>query len=403
MSHLRSSISSGLNHARCTWLFFTLLGASSAAAQFKPHPWVLSANESKIDLTTGASRVSGPAGNDSLTLLDFTQFPPSVTHLPKISNSVLGPPSNVAITPDGRWAFVSDSIRLDPASPGKWLPNRFIHILDLSSTPPRVVGQGESGEQPSGLAITPNGRMLLAANRAGGSVTAFRFADGRLEKLAEISLGLPADEVSDVAMAPDGRRAFVSVRLRGHLRELKIDGEAVTATERKFSAYGRPYRVQVTPDNALVLTAGEGFGNGADTDLLSIIDLAANPPRTTDYVPLGRAPETLELSPDGRWLVAVLMNGSNLAPTDTHRGDQGQIVVLEREGRSFKRRQTLSVGPIPEGAIFTPDGRHVVVQCHPEKRLWLFEVTRSGLRDTGKRIDVPGMPSGLGTLARGSR
>ncbi len=403
MSHLRSSNSSGLTRSRWTCILFNLLGVFSAVAQSKPHAWVLSANESKIDLTTGAARVSGPAGSDSLTLLDFTKFPPSVTHLPKISNSVLGPPSNVAITPEGRWAFVADSIRLDPTSPGKWLPNRFIHILDLSSTPPRVVGQGESGDQPSGLAITPNGRMLLAANRAGGSVTAFRFAEGRLEKLAEISLGLPADEVSDVGMAPDGRRAFVSVRLRSHLRELKIEGETVTATERKFSSYGRPYRVQVTPDNALVLTAGEGFGNGADTDLLSILDLEANPPRTTDYIPLGRAPETLELSPDGRWLVVVLMNGSNLAPTDPHRGNHGQIVVLEREGRSFKRRQTLSVGPIPEGAIFTPDGRHVVVQCHPEKRLWLFEVTRSGLRDTGKRIEVPGMPSGLGTLARGRR
>lgn len=385
------------------WGFSLMLAAhlSCAGAQSAAPQWVLSANESKIDLITGSSRVVGPAGNDSLTLLNFAEFPPTVLHLPHISNTVLGPPSNVAITPDGHWAFVSDSVRLDPDHPGKWLPNRFIHVLDLSSNPPKIVGQGESGDQPSGLAITPDGRMLLAANRAGGSVTAFRFASGKLETLSEIQIALPADEVSDIGMAPDGRHAYASVRLRGYLREFEIQGEKVTATERKFSAYGRPYRVQVTPDNALVLTAGEGFGNGADTDLLSIIDLGATPPKTADYVKLGRAPETLELSPDGRWLVVVLMNGSNLAPNDNFRGQNGQIAVLERKGRSFIKRQTLDVGPIPEGAIFTPDGKHVVVQCHPEKRLWLFDVTGQGLRDTGRRIEVPGMPSGLGTLARG--
>ncbi|MBI1839326.1 MAG: hypothetical protein HYR88_00545 [Verrucomicrobia bacterium] len=370
-------------------------------ARSAAHQWVLSANESKLDLITGVSRVVGPEGNDSLTLMDFAQVPPSVVHVPHVSNTVLGPPSNVSITPDGRWALVSDSIRLDPANPGKWIPSRFIHVFDLAQSPPRRVGQGESGEQPSGLAIAPNGRLVLAANRAGGSVTAFRFAEGRLEKIQEIALALPADEVSDVAISADGHRAFASVRLRGYLRELRIEGESVTATERKFSAYGRPYRIQLTPDGALALTAGEGFGNGGDIDALSIIDLTATPPRTAEHVPLGRAPETVELSPDGRWLAAVLMNGSNLAPGDPFHTDHGQIVLLERSGKSFRKHQTIDVGPIPEGAIFTPDGRHLVVQCHPEQRLWVFEVSKRGLKDTGLRISVPGRPSGLGTIARG--
>lgn len=376
--------------------------ASQSTALAAAHQWVLSANEAKLDLSSGVSRVVASEGNDSLTLLDFAQFPPSVVHLPHVSNTVLGPPSNVSITPDGHWALVSDSIRLDPANPGKWLPNRFIHVLDLSKSPPQRVGQGEAGDQPSGLAIAPNGRLVLVANRAGGSVSVLRLTGGHLERLNEIILALPADEVSDVTISADGRRAFVSVRLRGYLRELLIDGENVTATERKFSAYGRPYRIQLTPDGALALTAGEGFGNGSDTDALSIIDLSSAAPHTAGYVLLGRAPETIELSPDGRWLAAVLMNGSNLPPGDSFHTDHGQIVLLERSGKTFKKRQIVDVGAIPEGAIFTPDGKHLVVQCHPEQRLWIFSVSSRGLKDTGQRIAVPGRPSGLGTIARPS-
>ena len=360
--------------------------------------WVISANEGKIDLSSGTRRVLREAPPDTVTLLDFAQFPPSVRHLTNISNTVLGPPSNVAITPDGRFALIADSVRLDSSNTNGYRPARRLHLLDLVAEPPRVVAEGEAGEQVSGVCVAPNGRTVLVANRASGSVSVLRLEGASLRTLAEIPLALPVDEVSDVAITPDGRRAFVSVRERGHLRELILDGEKVTATSRKFSTYGRPYRVLVTPDSQLVLTAGEGAGNGGDKDALTVIDLTADPARATDFIALGTGPETLDLSPDGKLLIAVIMNGSNLLPTDPWRTEHGQIVLLERSGKTFKRRQVMEVGRIPEGAVFTPDGRHVVVQSHPERKLWILDVTRSGLVDSGLRIDVPGMPSGLSSM-----
>ena len=70
---------------------------------------VLSGNEAKIDLASGTAVVLPDAPPDSLSILDFSTFPPKVTHLDNVQNSVIGPPSNIAITPDERLALVASS------------------------------------------------------------------------------------------------------------------------------------------------------------------------------------------------------------------------------------------------------------------------------------------------------
>lgn len=378
-----------------TWVLLSSLLTTNLSVA-RPQ-WVISGNENKIDLASGVTRTVPNAALDSLSLLDFSQFPPSIQHLTNISNSVLGPPSNIAIHPDGTLALIADSIQLDPANPEKWIPAHRIHVLDLKQHPPRVIQEVEAGTQPSGLSFSPDGHLALVANRAGGSVSVLSVdsKQASVRVVGEVLLAQPADEVSDVAFTPDGKKAFVSVREKNLLRELLIQGTTVTATTRKFSTYGRPYRVLVTPDGGLLLTAGSGAGNGPDVDAMTVIDLDAKPARTTDLVRIGFSPESIELSPDGRWLVAVMMEGSNLPPEDPARSERGWIVLLERKARTFEVRQRVPVGRIPEGAAFSPDGKHLVVQCHPDRKLWIFDVTRSGLRDTGIRLDVPGMPSGI--------
>ena len=71
--------------------------ASPASAQI-----IISGNENKIDLTSGAPKVIPPLAPDSISILNFSTFPPSVQHIRDIPNSVIGPPSNIAITPDRR-------------------------------------------------------------------------------------------------------------------------------------------------------------------------------------------------------------------------------------------------------------------------------------------------------------
>jgi DNA-binding beta-propeller fold protein YncE len=356
---------------------------------------VISGNENKIELTSGAPKVIKPNAPDSISILDFSKFPPSVEHLTDVPNSVVGPPSNIAITPDRTLALVANSLKADPTNPTNWLPENFVHIVDLTARPARVIGKVTTGRQPSGLSIKPNGKLAIVANRADGTVSVLSIRGREVSPVQTVTVCLPAESASDVAISPDGKLALVSAQKGSYLAVLKISGETVTATGEKLSAYGQPYRVVITPDGELAVTAGQGYGNGMDRDAITVIDLKSKPMRSTHYIPIGVAPESLELSPDGKMLAAVVMNGSNLGPDNPNRSTQGRLVVLTRRGKTFQLGEELPIGRIPEGVAFTSDGKYLVVQCHPDRELWIFSVKRGGLSDTRQRIKVPGMPSSL--------
>src|SRR5476651_182179 len=77
---------------------------------------MLSGNENKVDLNTGAIRVIPAIAPDSVSILDFSTFPPQMQTVDNVPNTVVGPPSNIAITPDGSLALVADSIKIDPTN-----------------------------------------------------------------------------------------------------------------------------------------------------------------------------------------------------------------------------------------------------------------------------------------------
>ncbi len=356
---------------------------------------VVSGNENKLDASGGDPRVVPNPPPDTLTILDFANFPPAITHITNIANSVIGPPSNVAVHPNGRMALVASSIRIPSSTATNWVPDNRIYILDLKQRPPQIVGEVASGLQPSGMSFTSDGRKVLVANRAEGTISVFAVDGFELKQIQSIKVCEPADHVSDVAIAPDGNLALASIKVGGYVAALRFDGREFVAAKRKISVSGQPYRILITPDGSLGLVAGLGIGKGIDVDQMSIIDLRGREPRTIDHVPLGTVPESIELSPDGRLLAAVVMDGSSLAPGDPLRTEKAHLVILERKGITFLRRQRLEIPPIPSGVVFTGDGRYLVVQCSSTRELLVFEVHGSRVQATGTRIRVPGMPASI--------
>jgi DNA-binding beta-propeller fold protein YncE len=377
-------------HALLFVVIFLALGAARGMAQL-----VISGNENKIDLTSGGPKVIRPGALDSISILDLTKFPPTVEHLLDVPNSVVGPPSNIAITRDRKVALIANSLKIDPTNPTNWVPENFVHIVDLAAKPPKVVGQVTTGRQPSGISIASDGRFALVANRADGTVSVLSMRGREILVRQTVAVCPAAESASDVAIAPDGRLALVSAWKGGYIAVLKIDGENVTATGQKISTYGQPYRVVIAPDGQLALTAGMGFGNGIDRDAVTVIDLHSKPIRAIQHVTIGSVPESIEISPDGKLLAAVVMNGSNLAATDPNHSKHGGVLLLARKGKTYHVVEEIPVGRIPEGVAFTSDGKYLIVQCHPDRELWIFSVNGGRLRDTGQRIKVPGMPSSL--------
>jgi YVTN family beta-propeller protein len=354
---------------------------------------VVSGNENKVDLTSGAIRVVSHAGPDSVSILDFSTFPPQVATIENVPNTVIGPPSNLAITPDRRLALIADSIRIDPADPTNWTPNSVVHVLDLKSR--RVIARVTTGQQPSGLSITRDGQSALVANRADGSVSVLRIAGKEVSVVDTVKVCRPEDSVSDVAISPDARLALATVQKGGVVAVLRFENGRWAPTGQRISAYGQPYRCVITPDGELGLTAGAGYGNGLDRDAITVIDLRGVPIRAIGHITIGANPESFEVSPNGRLVAAVVMNGSNLAPDNPLHSGHGGLEILARRGATFELVQSVQIGAIPEGVAFTSDGRYLVAECHPSNELWLFRVEGERVRDTGQRVRTPGHPSSL--------
>jgi len=371
-------------------LILPLIVCSAARADI-----LISGNEGKFDLSSGVGRPIDKPIPDTLTVLDFAVFPPRARHVEGVPNSVLGPPSNIALSPDEKLALVANSVRRYTNDPKQPEADNIVQVVDLSLDPPAIIERVRVGKQPSGLSIDRSGKLALVANRGDGTVSVLAI-DGRQVSLVQTLVVSAADgEPSDVAIRPDGRLALVTIRNGYAVRVLSIEGGKATLLPRKLPVYGQPYHVQITPDGALGLVAGSGNLDGRDMDALSVIDLRTDPIRTIDHVAIGAGPESFDISPDGALVAAVLMNGSGFTPDNPHRTEAGRLALLTRTGDKFAKVQELPIGRIPEGVAFSPDGKYLVVQQHPARELAIYEVAKQRLKDTGQRIKTPGMPSSL--------
>jgi DNA-binding beta-propeller fold protein YncE len=389
-----------MNRALLRAAFALVLAESLLAPATTAGEILVSGNEGKYDLSGGVGRVVENPEPDSLTILDFATFPPRSRHVMGVANSVVGPPTNIAITPDGRLALVANSVRRYTDDPKRPAPDNVVQVIDLAGESPGVIDRVRVGAQPSGIGINRQGDLAIVANRADGTLSVLSIRGSKVAVEQTLSVGDATSEPADVAISPAGTLALVSLNKAAVVRVLRIAKGRAELANRKIPVYGQPYHVQITPDGALGLVAGGGNQNGPDVDLVSVIDLTSEPIRTVDHFVVGTGPESFDISPDGRLLAVVLMEGSNVAADDPQRTEHGYLRLWKRAAKSFVKLQELPIARVPEGIAFTSDGRYLVVQEHAARQLSLFEVAADGVRDTGVRITVPGFPSSLRRIER---
>ena len=112
--------------------------------------------------------------------------PKIVASLPLI-NTIVGPPTNLAVTPDESLALVANSLAYQQDGAGwKGVPDNKLFVIDLKSAPAKLIATVDVGKQPSGLAVNKAGNLLLIANRADSSVSVLTIK-GQEVKLVESS------------------------------------------------------------------------------------------------------------------------------------------------------------------------------------------------------------------------
>src|SRR6202035_1026240 len=237
-------------------------------------------NDEKITFDDAGKAIQHEPGHDTVSIVDVSKpdAPRIVTTFP-LANTIVGPPTNLAIHPSGEIALIANSINPEPEGSGwKNAPDDKIFVIDLKASPPKVIATVNAGKQPSGMAISAKGDMALVANRADGTLSVLSINGQEVKVVDSVNVGAAGDSVSAVAITPDGKHALAAKAAANKVALLSIEGQKVTYDKRDLPTGIYPYNVAVTPDGKLALTVDNGNGGGSDGNAktVSVIDLEAN-------------------------------------------------------------------------------------------------------------------------------
>ena len=273
--------------------------------------------------------------------------------------SVPGSPFGVAVTPDGRWAFVALIGGVGVLRLGSALAPVMVRTIGLPPGP--VSGQvGPPVVEAAGETLTRDGRYLLAAADNGAVVIS-------------------------VARAEQGQPGAVLGRLTDPARA------------------GGAIEVAVSPDGRYAIVTEEGSQQAAVFNLRMALTQGFGPRDYVGAIPLGIAPVGMAVSPDGRWLYATSEVASGSA------GMNGTLSVI-----SLPRAETdpaasvvatVAAGCNPVRVVTSPDGREVWVTARASDDLLCFSAAALTARPAGALVAVVRVgeaPVGLMLIRNGS-
>lgn len=366
---------------------FLSIGASAQIA--------VSANDNKAVLVNGANTIPANPAPDTVAIIDLSAKPPKLVAEVKAPTSVVGPPQSVAVSRDESFALVTGAMKLDPADSKKLTADNRISVVDLKAKPPQVIATVEAGLAPSGLSINPAGNLALVANRNDGTVSIFTIADKKLTAAGKVDFGNPRSGPSHVAFTPDGKMALVTRDGDHRISVLKVEGSKVEDTKQYMVAGFRPYSISISPKGDVAVLVNQGGGQG-DSDLISVVNMKANPPRIVDTISVEQIPEGATISPDGNYVAVTMQNGSNKPSNHPNYNKSSILKVFKLDGTKLSLVARGEFGGWGQGVVWSKDGKTLLAQSMADKTLDVFSFNGKALKKTGS-IKVDGGAAGIRT------
>src|SRR5580692_7750522 len=129
-----------------------LLGLGSAASA----QMMIVGNDEKPAWDENMKPFLREPGHDTLSIVDMSK-PAALRIVATIpmDNTIIGPPTNLAITPKGDVALVANSVN-GVEKDGKWdvVSDDRVFVVDLKASPPAVIATLHAGKRASGMAIS---------------------------------------------------------------------------------------------------------------------------------------------------------------------------------------------------------------------------------------------------------
>lgn len=229
-----------------------------------------------------------------------------------------GEPYDVAITPDGRRAYVT--LRA----------SHQVAVIDLGTL--QVVTTIAVGLEPRGVAITPDGTHAWITEASSHTVSAIDLSTNTL-----IGAPIPVGQMPwGIALRPQGDRAYVVNRASSTVSAIDLATRTVVAV---MPVDQEPVEIIIAPGGHMA------YVTSTIADTVVPIDLDTHTVQPS--IPVGLFPRDLAITPDGTQIFVA-------------DSDSGTLSVIAAATQSVI--DTIPLGNvIPSGVTITPDGRHVFV------------------------------------------
>ena len=367
-------------------------GSLSAAAEAR---LAISANDGK-QLQEGEAKTVTP---DSVSVLDLAAYPPKVIGDVKMPASMIGSPVAVVVSRDESFAIVASSQKVNPADPMHAADDDKVSVVDLSTpSKPRLLQTVAAGPGATGVSMNKAENLVLVAAKMDDAIHVFRLTGKRLTHVTRIDLGKGA-QPTDVVLAPDGRHAYAVTMGAGKIMELAVDGTKVTLTGQDLAVGKSSYGAVITKDgNWLINTNVGGALTGDDhTGTLTMVDLKTH--RLALSLPVGKTPEHVALSPDGKHVAIVLANGTPYVKSMPNYDQILGIIKIYAVGPG-------TLTPVAQadschwaqGATWSQDGKLVLQQCASERAIMVYRFDgKSLIQDKAATIPFESRPGSIAT------
>jgi hypothetical protein len=360
---------------------------------------IVSAQDGKFVRVEGRATFPQPAPPDSLVVLDASQSPPVIKGiLEGIEHTVQGPPQAVAVTPDGRLAIVGAPTRYDYEAKKEIFDN-FLQVVDIEASPPKLIAKVDIGAHANGMTINREGTLLLAA-ALDGTVKVLSIEGKTVKPIGQVKVG--EKRLSGISFTHDGKAAIVALRDENGAAVLSVEGSNVTLTKERISTGVNPYAVDVSSDGKWAIIGNTGIGGRIvdDADVVTLVDVSKRPFRAVQQISVASTPEGVAISPDGRWIVAQSMAGTNLVASDPGRQKIGKMTLFEIRDGVATRVNELPGGEAAQGVVFSQDSKQVLLQMDVERALGIYAIRDGKLVDTGARIALAAGPVSIRSMPR---
>lgn len=384
-----------------------LAACLSARAQL-----ALSANDGKQPLLYETPQSPTP---DNVAVIDLNHFPPKVIGTVDAPTSMIGPPAAIAVAHDGSFALVSNASKLDPSNPGKFTRDDKVSVIDLKDPRhPAVIQTVQAGAGATGISFNKADTLALVA-ATGGTVSAFSIAGKRLTLVGTVQLDPKAQPV-DAAISPDGKTAFVTQRSANVVVRLAIDGDKVTNTGIAIPTGHQNYGVVFSPDGKFAyntnlggrLTAADaepqeprtaprpgGPPRAPRMGTVTVIDVNSN--QVVNTVDVGVTPEHLTLSPDGKYLVLTIGNGSSSRPSSPYYHPFGFLKVYSVDGSHLTEVAEAKTGGWGQGATWNKNHTLLLLQSAIDKDIEVYRFNGKSLTRQPATIKFDSRPGSIAT------